>query len=53
MKSVASAGLDDRLKNIKYLAIDMDGTLLPDDKNIPDFTLDVLREAASRPMDGF
>ncbi|HOT77366.1 MAG TPA: HAD family hydrolase, partial [Candidatus Wallbacteria bacterium] len=37
----------DRLKNIKYLAIDMDGTLLPDDKNIPDFTLDVLREAAS------
>ncbi|HPG60025.1 MAG TPA: hypothetical protein PKW98_19565, partial [Candidatus Wallbacteria bacterium] len=24
----------------------MDGTLLPDDKNIPDFTLDVLREAA-------
>ncbi|OQA81314.1 MAG: Pyridoxal phosphate phosphatase YbhA [bacterium ADurb.Bin243] len=46
MKSVASAGLDDRLKNIKYLAIDMDGTLLPDDKNIPDFTLDVLREAA-------
>lgn len=39
------AQLNDRLKNIKYLAIDMDGTLLPDDKNIPDFTFDVLCEA--------
>jgi hypothetical protein len=39
------ARLNDRLKNIKYLAIDMDGTLLPDDKNIPDFTFDVLCEA--------
>ncbi len=37
--------LNDRLKNIKYLALDMDGTLLPDDKNIPDFTFDVLCQA--------
>lgn len=45
MNEAFHARLNDKLKNIKYLAIDMDGTLLPDDKNIPDFTFDVLCEA--------
>jgi|GEM_PF-4760157 len=40
-----SCVLSEKLKNIKYLALDMDGTLLPDDKRITDYTLEALKEA--------
>lgn len=45
MNEKASPPLEARFENIRYLALDMDGTLLPDDKKIPDFTLGVLRDA--------
>ncbi len=45
MNKVFSDTSKSGFENIKYLAIDMDGTLLPDDKIIPDFTLKTLSEA--------
>jgi hypothetical protein len=45
MNDGAIPDLAARLENIRYLALDMDGTLLPDDKTIPDFTYSVLCEA--------